>query len=109
MTRAVPRPPHPQSQVVSPPGIATREWLQFFDEMSRVLQERLAVCGTAEFSASTTKDVTLDVTLPDTNYNVTIDAPENKTFWVTNKATTGFRINASSSSSATVGWTLVRR
>lgn len=70
---------------------------------------RSPVSGEAEFSAGTTIAVTLETPLPDTDYNVLVDAPENNTFWATSKTVSGFTLNASSSTSATVGYTIVRR
>jgi len=80
-------------------------WYRFF----RRLLARSPVSGAETFSAGTTVAVTLAIPLPDTEYNVLIDAPENKQFWTTSKTATGFTLNASSSTSATVGYTIVRR
>lgn len=80
-------------------------WRRFF----RGLLARSSVSGTETFSAGTTVAVTLATPLPDTDYNVLLSTPENKTFWVTSPTTTGFTLNASASTSATVGYTIVRR
>jgi hypothetical protein len=66
--------------------------------------DRIAISGSTAFAAGTTVAVTLPIFLPSTAYRITISANANKTFWVTSKATTGFTLNASSSSSDTVDW-----
>lgn len=67
------------------------------------------VAGTKAFVASTTAAVTLPWTQQDAAYNVSIDSGADNYFWVTSKTTTGFTINAKTSTSETVGWTVVRR
>lgn len=64
--------------------------------------------GRATFAAATTFAVTFSIAEADANYSIFIDSPENNTFWVTGKATTGFTINAASATSVTVGWLLIR-
>jgi hypothetical protein len=64
--------------------------------------------GSTTFSAATTAAVTLTKTQPDANYIVTLGPQANKTFWVTSKTTSGFTLNASSSSSDVVDWAVTR-
>jgi hypothetical protein len=64
--------------------------------------------GTVTFSAATTAAVTFAAAEPDTDYRISLGSMANKTFWVSNKTVNGFTINASSSSSDTVEWTIVR-
>ena len=85
--------------------ITSRWWRNFF----QAIQSRSPTSGTATFAAGTSIAVTLNPALPDDEYNVLLDAPENKIFWTTVKTTTGFTINASGSTSVTVGYTIVRR
>lgn len=108
MALDIPRIPHPSTPVAEQAPF-TREWFDSLDKLYRALQQRIALTGTATFSAATTKAVTFTTPEVDTSYNVTIDSPANLTHWVTAKATTGFTINASASNSNTVGWTLTRR
>lgn len=66
-------------------------------------------CGTATFSTSGTKTVTFTLNEPDTNYRVVITGNASESFWVTSKATTGFTLNSSNSSStATIEWIMLR-
>lgn len=60
--------------------------------------------GTATFSSSTTVAVSFAETEPSANYYVTLGCNNDKTFWVASKATTGFTINASSTSSDSCDW-----
>lgn len=108
MTRVIPKPPHPLTPVVGASGEFERVWFGFLSESADALRHRMPITGTATFAAGTTVDVTFDTAEPNANYRVLIEPTENKTFWVSNKATTGFRLNASASSSATLGWVLVR-
>jgi hypothetical protein len=64
--------------------------------------------GAVTFAAATTATVTFAVAEPDATYFVAISANANKTFWVTAKGTSGFTMNASSSSSDVVDWILIR-
>lgn len=80
-------------------------WRRFL----RALLSRSPVSGQATFSAGTNVAVTLNPPLLDDQYNVLVDAPENNTFWATNKTPNGFTLNASSSTSVTVGYTTARR
>lgn len=64
--------------------------------------------GSVDFGANTTALVGFSVTLPDTNYRIVIGAnANNKTFGWTSKATTGFSMTASSTSSDTVNWMVI--
>ncbi len=64
--------------------------------------------GSCTFAASTTCTVTFGVAEADANYFITLGPNANKTFWWSAKATTGFTINASASSSDIVDWHLIR-
>lgn len=68
----------------------------------------MPVTGTVTFAAATTAAVAFTTAEPSANYNIHIDAPEDRRFWTTSKTTSGFTVNVSASSSATYGWTLVR-
>ena len=108
MTRPVAALPHPTSKVVEEVRgilVMTREWY------SRLLNnaDRIPVTGTATFAAATTVAVVFETPEISTDYNISLDAAANLTHWVTSKATTGFTINASSSNSNTIGWTMTRR
>lgn len=96
--------PHPSAQLVDQDGRIAREWLPALNEIFR----RLPTVGTATFVADTSVAVTLPVAQPDTNYTVTINGVDNRTYWVTAKSTTGFTLNASASNSDVVGWAVMR-
>lgn len=64
--------------------------------------------GSVTFASSTTATVTFPNAEVDGNYYVALGPQANKTFWVSGKGTSGFTINASSSSSDTVEWIMVR-
>jgi hypothetical protein len=64
--------------------------------------------GSVTFTGGTSVSVTFPKDEPDANYFVAISASSNQTFWVTSKTVSGFTINASGSSTATVDWILVR-
>lgn len=64
--------------------------------------------GTAVFAAATTKAVVFDTVQADALYKVFLGPQANKTFWVTNKTTAGFTLNASSASSDSVDWAIGR-
>lgn len=64
--------------------------------------------GTATFPSGTSVIVTFATAEADTAYRVAISANANKTFWVTAKSTSGFTLNASSVSTDTIDWILVR-
>lgn len=67
--------------------------------------------GTVAFNNETFKDVTFPAAQPDTNYAVLVEFDDDPAswWWVTNKATTGFRINLGGvGATATATWTAVR-
>lgn len=64
--------------------------------------------GTATFAAATTCQVTLTKPQPNASYRVALAPEANKTFWVTNKTQIGFTLNASSTSSDVVDWTVTQ-
>lgn len=108
MPRSLPGLPHSDVPIGQPLVIATREWFDFFSRLMAVLLNRLAVTGTAVFSGGTTATVTFATAEADANYSVWYAAEENRTYWTTSKTAAGFTANASSASSATVRWQLVR-
>jgi len=85
--------------------VTTIAWRRFF----RALLARAPVSGTATFVAETSVSVSLNPPLPDDQYNVLLDAPEDNRFWVTAKSGSGFTLNAGATTSATLGYTTVRR
>lgn len=102
---SLPNPSAALATVVNGIMVMSREWYQKLAE----LVDRTPITGTVTFAAATTAAVTFETPELSTDYNISVDASENKTFWVTSKTTTGFTLNASASTSAAVGWTLVRR
>lgn len=82
------------------------------DELERIAEHMAArdevVCGTADFSASTVSTVTFVRAQPDTQYHVVLGGRANLTFWVSNRAVTGFDVNASSSTSGACAWAVFR-
>lgn len=85
--------------------VTTIAWRRFF----RALLARSPVSGTVTFAAGTSVVVTLNPPLPDERYNVLVEASENNRFWVTGKSGAGFVLNADTPTSATLGYTTVRR
>lgn len=72
-------------------------------------QTLMSQSGTCTFpGGGTTCAVTLPQTEPVTTYRVVLGCNANKTFWVTSKATGGFTINASGTSSDSCDWRLAR-
>lgn len=65
-----------------------------------------SLSGTATFSAATTCAVSFSYTRPNANYKIALAPQDNKTYWITSKSTTGFTINASGSTSASIDWML---
>lgn len=110
--RNVKLPPHPSvtlSEVIEGAQKATREWYDWFLEFAKTSQFNAALTGSVTFAAASTAAVTFTTAEPTANYNVIVEAPEQRTVWITSKATTGFTINLSSSSSATYLWTVIRQ
>lgn len=85
--------------------MGTLAWRRFL----RALLSRSPVSGSATFDAGPTVAVTLNPGLPDDQYNVLLDVPQNTRFWITAKSASGFTLNADTSISATLGYTIVRR
>jgi hypothetical protein len=107
--RTLPILPHASAPIVGDKeGRVAREWYAKLDDLLVALRSRLPITGTVTFAAATSAAVTLTEAQPDTDYNVHIDAPEERTAWVTAKTTAGFTINVDTSSSAEYGWTLIR-
>ena len=100
--------PHPSSALVDPAAsldVISNEWWGFLTS----LYDRSPVTGTVTFAAATTAPVTFAVPELNTDYNVVIEAPEDRRVWVTAKTTTGFTLNVSAASSGTYGYTMMRR
>lgn len=108
MSQTVPQPPHASVALV-PAQLTETDWYNWFLQFARAVRFNTPLTGTVTFAAATTAAVTFTTAEPTANYQVLIEAPENRTFWVTSKATTGFTLNVSSSSSATYTWTVIRR
>ncbi len=72
------------------------------------LEQSSVRAGQATFAAGTSIVVPLSPQEISANYLIYVEATENNTFWVTGKQQDQFTINAATSTSATVGWTLVR-
>lgn len=89
-------------------GRPTREWYRFFFDLLSALANRLPVVGSVTFAASTTVAVTFSKPEADANYTVWAAAPDNKTYWASSLTANGFTMNASSASSATVPYQLIR-
>lgn len=110
MARTIPSLPHPSSIAVDlPSGRMSYEWFKKLDEIVKALQRQIPVSGTVTFASATSATVTFANVEQSTSYNVHYDAPEQRTVWTTNKATTGFTANVSATTSATYGYTIVRR
>jgi len=68
------------------------------------------LAGNGTFSASTTATVTFANAEPDANFRVSVTPTADPAgrIWVTAKATSGFTVNSSSSTSATFDWIIIR-
>lgn len=108
MSRSVPQPPHASVALV-PSLLAETDWFNWFLSFAKAVLFNTPLTGTATFAAATTATVTFTTAEPTANYNVAVEAPEDRRVWVTSKATTGFTLNVSASSSATYTWTVIRR
>jgi len=64
--------------------------------------------GSCTFAAGVSCAVTLPVTEADASYLVMVSCSDSRIFWADTKATTGFTINASASTSGVCDWRLVR-
>ena len=64
--------------------------------------------GACTFEAARTCSVTFGTPEPNASYFISLGCNANKTFWWSAKATTGFTINASTSSSDSCDWILIR-
>jgi hypothetical protein len=112
MSRNVPSPPHPAAALAEPVHGAlrpTREWYDWLIAFARAVQFNTPTTGTATFAGAATAAVTFATPEPDTSYNVHVEPPENRGWWITGKSTSGFTINLSAASSTTYAWTVVRR
>jgi hypothetical protein len=85
----------------------TLNGIRYFDDWL-TSNASLNKAGTATFAAGTTITVTLIETEGDANYHILVSGVSNVTLWVTSKTTTTFVINASSSNSDTVSWSMFR-
>ena len=99
MTASTPQLPNDKEPVGTP------AWRRFF----RALARRSPHSGTASFAAATSVAVALNPALSDDRYNVFLETPENRTFWITSKTKAGFTLNASTATSITIGYSIVRR
>lgn len=109
--RTIPGMPHISSGVIS--DIAgeyrlTQVWARWLSDFVASVQERMPITGTVTFSGTSTA-VTFTTPEPDTDYDIFYAMPENRAAWTTGKATTGFTANVSAASTATYGWTRIRR
>jgi hypothetical protein len=66
------------------------------------------LAGTSNFSAATSKVVTLPVTETDANYLIFLEARADQKLWISARTTTNFTVNSDISSSNTFGWLLIR-
>jgi len=68
--------------------------------------------GTAVFAAATTATVVFDIPFSDADFQVSFELPSqpanDETPWISNKATTGFRINFATNQTMSVGWVVAR-
>ena len=64
--------------------------------------------GTANFSAASSVSVSFFTAEPTSSYYIALGPETNNTYWVSNKLTTGFTINCSTSVTANVDWILIR-
>jgi hypothetical protein len=82
-----------------------KEWAQWIQQQDVVSGKR----GSATFDIRSTVSVVFDVAEQSTDYTVTVTGNKQETFWVTDKAKTGFLLNSSNASSiAIVDWILLR-
>ncbi len=109
MSRAVPDPPHPSHGLVDTTARMARVWTDWLRKFVPAIRYNTPLTGTVTFATATTAAVAFDTAEASTDYNVLVEAPEDRRVWITSKATTGFTINVSASSTAVYTWTVVRR
>lgn len=109
MSQNVPDPPHPDSVLADQAFRMAWEWREWLGKFVRSLQFNSAQTGTVTFAAATTAAVTFTNSEPSANYNVSVEPPEDRRWWITSKTVSGFTLNVSSSSSAIYLWTVFRR
>jgi len=80
-------------------------WLRWFQSVA----DRKPRLGTATFSAGTSIAVTLTPDEATDTYAVTLEPPENNTFWISNKTVSGFTLNAANTTSAAVPFVIHRQ
>jgi hypothetical protein len=66
------------------------------------------LAGTSNFSASTTRTVTLPIAEPNANYLIFLEAEGNQKLWISAKTSTNFTVDSDVSSSNAFGWLLIR-
>lgn len=109
MSRAIADPPHPSHGLVVASLHMARVWTDWLRKFVPAIRHNTPITGTVTFAAATSAAVAFDTAEASTDYNVMVEPPEDRRWWITSKATTGFTINVSSSSSAVYTWTVVRR
>lgn len=104
----LPRVPNPDVDVVDARRKATNDFYRFLMNLITALLNRVPVTGSVTFAAATTATVTFATPEANDDYDIWAASPSSKTYWATSKATTGFTLNASASSSETVRYLLIR-
>lgn len=104
--KGLPNPDAPVVDLVS--GRMRQEWYARFSDLVAALLNRIPITGTVTFAAATTAAVTFDTPEADANYKIFYSSGADNYFWTTSPTTTGFTANAKTSTSATVGWQLIR-
>lgn len=107
--RAIKGIPNPDAPLVDlRTGRATQEWYARFSDLVSALLNRIPITGSVTFSASTTAAVTFTTPESSASYQVKFDFPEDNYGWATSRTVNGFTANAKTSTSATVGWEIIR-
>lgn len=84
--------------------VGTPAWRRFFQSLA----DRRPLAGTAGFAGTDRAAVALVPPMPDADYVVVLEPPENQTFWVEDKTPAGFAVRAATATTATISYSLSR-
>lgn len=108
MAAKIPAIPIYDQLIVGLEGRCDVDWYRCLKELETAIRDRVARTGQVTLSG-TSAVVAFDTPEPDDSYNVVIEAPENRSVWISGKTVAGFTLNVSAFSVATYGWTVIRR
>ena len=95
-------------------GDATLAGFPIYSTLTRVPQISIDgtkgtnFAGDCLFATATTCVVTFAIAEPDTNYRIVLGCSDNRTYWWSARATTGFTINAAANNTGNCSWVIIR-